>query len=124
LSSVCANFFKKGGNFMDSIYERIEKLCKEKGITVTDLCRECAIPRAILSDYKMGRSKALSTSVLSKIATFFSVSVEYLLEGKNSKAVENQLKVALFGGSDDVTDEMWEEVKRYAKFIYDKEQKS
>ena len=36
----------------------------------------------------------------------------------------NQLKVALFGGSDDVTDEMWEEVKRYAKFIYDKEQKS
>ena len=107
---------------MDTVYERIEKLCKEKGITVTDLCRECSIPRAILSDYKMGRSKALSTCVLSKIATFFSVSVEYLLEGKNSKILENQLKVALFGGSEDVTDEMWEEVKRYAKFIYDKEQ--
>ncbi len=109
---------------MDTVYERIEKLCKEKGITVTDLCRECNIPRATLSDYKMGRSKALSASVLSKISSYFSVSVEYLLEGKNSKSIENQLKVALFGGSEDVTDEMWEEVKRYAKFIYDKEQNS
>ena len=109
---------------MDTVYERIEKLCRKAGITVTDLCRECSIPRATLSDYKMGRSKALSASVLSKISSYFSVSVEYLLEGKNSKAIENQLMVALFGGSEDVTDEMWEEVKRYAKFIYDKEQNS
>ena len=109
---------------MDTVYERIERLCKEKGITVTDLCRECAIPRATLSDYKMGRSKTLSASVLSKTASFFSVSVEFLLEGKNSTVTDNQLKVALFGGSEDVTDEMWEEVKRYAKFIYDKEQNS
>lgn len=109
---------------MDNVYARIEKLCKEKGVTVTDLCRDCSIPRATLSDYKMGRSKALSASVLSKIANYFEVSVEYLLDGENSKISEKELKVALFGGSDDVTDEMWEEVKRYAKFIYDREQNS
>lgn len=106
---------------MDSVYSRIEALCKRDLVTVTELCRTCSIPRATLSDFKMGRSKSLSASVLSKIAAYFSVSVEYLLEGENAKVSENELKVALFGGSEDVTDAMWEEVKRYAKYIKERE---
>lgn len=106
---------------MDSVYGRIEALCKRDSVTVTELCRVCAIPRATLSDYKMGRSKSLSASVLSKIASHFSVSVEYLLEGENAKVSEDELKVALFGGSEDVTDAMWEEVKRYAQYIKERE---
>lgn len=106
---------------MDSVYSRIETLCKRDLVTVTQLCRDCAIPRATLSDFKMGRSKSLSASVLSKIAAYFAVSVEYLLEGENAKVSENELKVALFGGSEDVTDAMWEEVKRYAKYIKERE---
>ncbi len=106
---------------MDSVYSRIEALCKKDSVTVTELCRACSIPRATLSDFKMGRSKTLSVSVLSKIAAYFSVSVEYLLDGENAQISENELKVALFGGSEDVTDEMWEEVKRYAKYIKERE---
>lgn len=106
---------------MDSVYSRIETLCKRDSVTVTELCRACSIPRATLSDFKTGRSKSLSASVLSKIAAYFSVSVEYLLEGENAKVSENELKVALFGGSEDVTDAMWEEVKRYAKYIKERE---
>jgi transcriptional regulator with XRE-family HTH domain len=106
---------------MDSVYSRIEALCKRDSVTVTELCRACSIPRATLSDFKMGRSKSLSASVLSKIAAYFSASVEYLLDGENAKVSVNELKVALFGGSEDVTDEMWEEVKRYAKYIKERE---
>lgn len=106
---------------MDNLYQRIEDLCKQKGVNVTALCRECGIPRAILSDLKMGRSKNLSASVLSKISNYFEVSVDYLLGGEAPKVRDEDLKVALFGGSDHVTDEMWEEVKRYAQFIKDRE---
>lgn len=106
---------------MDTVYSRIEALCKASSVTVTELCRACAIPRATLSDFKMGRSKTLSASVLSKIAAYFEVSVEYLLDGENTKVSEKELKVALFGGSDHVTDAMWEEVKRYAKYIKERE---
>lgn len=109
---------------MNKIYTRIEDLCKNCGITVTKLCRVLSIPRATLSDFKMGRSKTLSASALSKIASHFSVSVEYLLEGEISKSREKELKVALFGGNGEVTDEMWEEVKRYAKYIKERENKS
>lgn len=37
--------------------------------------------------------------------------------------MDNNAKVALFGGDTDVTDEMWEEVKDYAKYIKQKHNK-
>ena len=105
---------------MKGTYERIETLCKNGGITVTELCRECKIPRATLSDFKTGRVKTLSAAVLSKIAAFFSVRVDFLLDGE-SKPIEDELKVALFGGEGEVTDAMWDEVKRYAMYIKERE---
>ncbi len=105
---------------MSEIYERIEELCKKNEITVTALCKECSIPRASLSDFKMGRIKSLSAVTLSKISERFSVSVEYLMGG-TAVADEQSLKVALFGGGTEVTDEMWNEVKRYAQYIKERE---
>lgn len=102
---------------MPPIYARIEELCRKKGINVTQLCSACNIPRASLSDYKSGKKKSLSAEVLSKISDYFDVSVDFLY-GKAPKGVDEQsLKIALFGGSSDVTDEMWDEVKRYAQYI-------
>lgn len=105
---------------MTPIYERIEELCKDKGITVTTLCSECKIPRASLSDYKTGRKKSLSADTLARIAEYFGVSVDYLYGGSSAKADDESLKVALFGGDGDVTDEMWDEVKRFAQYIKEK----
>ncbi len=106
---------------MPELYERIENLCKEKGINITFLCSECGIPRASLSDFKSGRKKTLSAKVLSLIADYFGVTVDYLY-GKSSTPDDNTaLKVALFGGDTLVTDEMWEEVKRYADYIKERE---
>lgn len=105
---------------MSPIYERIEELCRKRGINVTKLCISCGIPRASLSDYKTGRKKSLSAETLSKIADYFDVSVDYLY-GKSQKAAdEESVKVALFGGETNVTDEMWDEIKRYAQYIKEK----
>jgi len=106
---------------MPEMYERIENLCKEAGINVTALCTNCKIPRASLSDFKSGRKKTLSAKTLSLIAEYFGVSVDYLCGNTSTKTDETALKVALFGGAGDVTDEMWEEVKRYAEYIKERE---
>lgn len=103
---------------MNTTYERIEELCRKKQVSVTTVCRDCEIPRATLSDFKTGRIKSLSASVLSKIATYFSVTVDFLMDGTSS---DQALKVALFGGSENVTDAMWDEVKRYAMYIKERE---
>ncbi len=106
---------------MPELYERIESLCREKGINITFLCSSCGIPRASLSDFKFGRKKTLSAKTLSLIADYFGVSVDFLYGKTETQFDDNALKVALFGGDTVVTDEMWEEVKRYAGYIKERE---
>ena len=104
---------------MPDIYYRIEQLCKDRGINITLMCKECKIPRATLTDFKKGRIMSLSAKTLSKIAEYFGVTVDFLYGG-NESTDERSLKVALFGGDGEVTEEMWEEVKRYARYIKEK----
>lgn len=70
---------KKGCEFMSELYNRIENLCSQKNITVTAMCRESGASRASLSDLKVGRKQSLSADTLSKISSFFGVSIDYLL---------------------------------------------
>lgn len=111
---------------MSEIYERIESLCKKSGINITIMCKETEVPRSALSDYKAGRTKSLSTATLSKIAVYFGVSVDYLLGNEQkekptaAKTVsDDDIKFALFGDVG-VSDEDFEDVKRFAEFIKNK----
>lgn len=106
---------------MNEIFARIEALCKSHNRNITEMCKLCEIPRASLTDFKMGRIKSLSASTLKKIADFFSVSVEYLLSGESTHTSDINLKIALFGGEDGITDEMLQEVMRFAAYIKEKE---
>lgn len=104
------------------IYDLIEELCMKNNITVTTLCKECKIPRSTLTDYKKGRIKSLSAGTLCKIADYFDVSVDYLcgIENQNISQKEEDLKKLLFGDNFIVTDEMWEDVKKYVEFLKNK----
>ena len=106
---------------MNEIFARIEALCKSRGMNITEMCKLCSIPRASLTDFKMGRNKSLSAATLQKIAEFFSVSVEYLMSGEAPRTDDTNLKIALFGGVDGITDEMLNEVLRYAIYIKERE---
>lgn len=62
------------------MYNRIENLCKEHGINITQMCRDAGIPRGNLTDLKNGRTAALSTKNLSKISSYFGVAMDILLD--------------------------------------------
>ena len=70
---------------MNKMYKLIEDLCKERKINMTQMCRDTDIPRGNLTDLKMGRTAALSTKTLSKISSYFDVSMEYLLGNETKK---------------------------------------
>lgn len=106
---------------MPDIYSRIEQLCRRHRINITVMCKRCNIPRASLSDYKMGRIKTLSAATLSKISEYFGVSVEYLMAGEAPPVDEQTLRTSLFGKDITVTDEMWEEVMHYVQYIKERE---
>lgn len=122
--------YKKGLPLMSDLYNRIEELCKENNETITTMCKESGASRASLSDLKVGRKQSLSAETLSKIAAHFGVSVDYLIGTDSKKAPtisgertvsEDDIKFALFGGDGEITDEMYDEVKRFAAFIKQRE---
>lgn len=109
---------------MFNMYKIIEELCQERSITVTEMCRELKINRSSLSELKQGRAKSLSADKTIKIANFFSVSPSYLTGESEIRAIatnkgitDNDLKFALFNGADEITDEMFEEVKQFAEMV-------
>lgn len=65
------------------LYDSIENLCKNNGISITQMCKETGISRASLSDLKFGRSKSLSAAALSKISAYFSVPINTIMGESN-----------------------------------------
>lgn len=91
---------------MNELYKRIEALCKERGVTITDMCRASGAPRGSLSDLKMGRTNGLNAATLSKISAYFGVSVDQLLGNEDAKKPADQKADGLRGtGYDLLNDE-------------------
>ncbi len=111
---------------MAGMYEIIESLCRAHHTNVTAMCRDLDIGRSTLTELKQGRTQTLSATTTSKIAGYFHVSVAYLLGESSDKqshtASDDEIKFALFGESENITDEMFEEVKAYAQFVKERKQ--
>lgn len=91
---------------MNDMYNRIEILCKNRGINVTKMCKEAGVARAPLTELKMGRTAILSAKNAEKIASYFGASVGYLLGNEEIKKTTDQKADGLRGlGYDDLTPE-------------------
>lgn len=70
---------------MSNLYNKIVELCESRDITGYRLCKDIHARPSMLTDLKMGRKEALALDTLSKIANYFSVSVDYLLGNEQEK---------------------------------------
>jgi len=66
------------------MYEIFAKLLKERGVRVTEVAKATGIRDGVFSDWKTGRTSP-KMDKLQKIAEYFGVSVDYLLNGTESK---------------------------------------
>ena len=75
---------------MSNLYENIIALCDERGIKGGKMCTETGISKGLLTDLKMGRRTGVSAATAQKIASYFGVTVGYLLgeEEKKETAAE------------------------------------
>ena len=73
---------------METLYERIQTLCKSKGVSGSRMCLDLGLSKSTMTDLKKGRTKGVSTNTAQKIASYFGISVDNLLgEDKNEKPV-------------------------------------
>ena len=68
-------YLQKGGK--DVILQRVESLCKEKGISISRLEKDCSIGNATI---KRWDESAPRIDTLKKVADYFGVSIEYFLK--------------------------------------------
>lgn len=70
---------------MGTLYENIKSLCDEAGIKGGKMCVELGISKSTMTDLKSGRRTGISLETAQKIADYFGVSVNELLEGKRQQ---------------------------------------
>ena len=98
---------------MSNLFDRILSLCERDGIRPGRLCDELGISRGLMTDLKMGRKKGVNAETAQKIASFFGVSVGYLLGIEGSDAVQesadavnlDQVDVAFYGDFKELSEE-------------------
>ena len=118
---------------MSDMYKRIDKLLEEHGITGSQMSRDLGMSRSFMTELRKGRAKSITIETAQKIAVYFDVPLEYILgddfqdskkapadTGKRSVS-DDDIKFALLGGDGEITDEMYDEVKRFAAYIKQRE---
>ena len=93
---------------MCTLYDRIIELCKTRGVSGSRMCLDLGLSKSTLSNMKSGRTSGLSASTAQKIASYFGVSVGYLL-GEEEKdqcraSCENKEKPTV--NDDELTENM------------------
>ena len=102
-------------------FNRFKALCDEKNISVYRACTDIGLNRSAVAKWKEGGKPNGTTAA--KLADYFGVTTDYLLGQSEQRIYQRQpvsdedIKFALFGGEGEITDEMYEEVKRFAAFI-------
>ncbi len=109
--------------------QQLSILRKSKGLTQKEIAEHIGVSRQAYANYESGNREPDFKTLL-KLAEYLDVSTDYLLgetdeikEKTPAEVSEQDLKVALFGGDREVSEEMWNEVLDYAKYLkqkYDK----
>lgn len=102
----------------------VRDLCKERNIAISQLEKDCGFSNGYLNPKKMSK---ISYERAVIIAEYLKVPVSDILEGPDNKKAptetgerqvsDDDIKFALFGGSGEITDAMYEEVKQFAAFV-------
>lgn len=110
-------------------YDLYSDLCKERGVSLNKAASEMGLSNSTVTKWKKTKATP-SGDTLSKVAEYFNVSMDFLLSHSTEKAPATQgerqisdqeIKVAMMGGGDEVTDAMWQEVKNFAAFVVQRE---
>lgn len=75
---------------MCNLYKNIMELCDSRGIKGGKMCTDIGISKGLLTDLKMGRRTGVSAVTAQKIASYFNVSVGYLLGEEEKTEIKKE----------------------------------
>ena len=102
----------------------LSRILDNKGITQLELATEIKVATSSVS-YWCNGEKMPRMDKIELIAEFLGVTKSDLLEEstpKNIMASDADIQFALFGGNDEITEKMYEEIKSFAAYLKQREQ--
>ena len=100
----------------------IKRLREQNNLTQNELAKLLEVSPSIIGMYEQDRRRP-SFEMLEAIADYFNVSLDYLRCKDKSQRLpvpDADIKFALFGGEEEITDEMYDEVKNFAEYVKQK----
>ena len=64
---------------METLYERIDRLCKDRGHTIGSMCKATGISSGSMAGLHKDPSKSITSKTAKKIAAFLNVSTDAIL---------------------------------------------
>lgn len=106
---------------MSELSNRILNLILEQDISYGELSRLTGIPKSALQRYATGETEKIPADRLESIAKALGRSSADLMGSSapaDARTVnDDDIKFALFGGSGEITDAMYQEVKEFAALV-------
>lgn len=107
------------------VVEKIDQLLADRGISAAKLCRELGFSSGLYSQWRK-RSQNPSVDKLKKIAAFFGVSLDYLMDtapGMEREISPDDIRIALYHETAGMSDETLDRVLQFARFARIEEKK-
>ena len=97
--------------------KRIRESRVDIGMTQEDLGNRMGVGKSTISEWESGKRKPDIDAII-LMAKILQVPVSYL--GEFGTTTDEEIKFALFGAENGITDEQYDEVKRFARYIKEK----
>ncbi len=107
-------------------YDRFVLLCSRKGVSPSRAAEDAGLSKSTVTKWKNDASVRPTGNVIGKLTRYFDISVSELLgesaeAGGNRVVTDEEIKFALFGGDGEITDEMYQEVRSFAEYVKQRE---
>lgn len=107
-------------------YDRFVLLCSRKGVSPSRAAEDAGLSKSTVTKWKNDASARPTGNVIDKLTRYFDISVSELLgesavKTGNRVVTDEEIKFALFGGDGEITDEMYREVRSFAEYVKQRE---
>lgn len=108
-------------------FDRFQELCRLRGVTPARAAQEAKVNKSTVTYWKQHPESKPTGQTAQRLCDYFGVTMSELYgeqpieQAVPEKATEEALRFALFGGTEGITDEMYDEVKRFAQFVKERE---
>lgn len=109
-----------------TIGDKIRTLRKAANLNQTELGERLGVKTNAVSKWECGRVEDIPMSKVKMMASLFDVPISYLIDDDvipedKPEVSDEDIQFALFGGKDEITEKMYEEVKNFAAFLKQRE---